>query len=504
MRNILHRTGGALSVLSYVILLYEIWQLCQYGGVRSHLPMLAAAFLLFAAGGILWLTTGWRIRQERAEETGNGKKRAKLWLGLAVMLIATIYFGGRIIYSAVPYNGALSWKLQEWRNKKKVELVHNNFFETGAEGLLADLDEALDLPEELYVTGQFRLDFDGDGTIREIEAFLYGREEGGDTRTYLVDYDVDDGTDMTVWIDGYADAEYDDDMRLAPMLRILKEAPYKEQAATWKQMGAGDTYEILYLGRRSFQTETGLQILSGDADGDGVVSGNFQTGMLSAGGEVMGYEVSLHIPDAEAIPPVRYMMEPEYITPEQIAGEQEAQQTEEAKETDTWTVDASDGSMRYFLDEQHGWMLKVTDAALGSRFYELNRTEDGGTTWETVNTDPFAGNLGVAEGLQFYDENFGFAALTGASQTSSRMYMTTDGGSTFTQIQLPMDTVTELPENAQELGYTLESYAYLCMPEKDGEVWTIDVLAEAVGKEGLRFRSEDGGETWTYEGIVQD
>ena len=154
----------------------------------------------------------------------------------------------------------------------------------------------------------------------------------------------------------------------------------------------------------------------------------------------------------------------------------------------------------HLVDEQHGWMLKVTDAALGSRFYELNRTEDGGTTWETVNTDPFAGNMGVAEGLQFYDENFGFAALTGASQSSSRMYMTKDGGSTFTEILLPMDTVTELPENAQKLGYSLENYAYLCMPEKNGEVWTIDVLAEAAGSEGLRFRSEDRGATWVYEG----
>lgn len=501
MRNILHRVSGAFSVLGYVVLLYQICQLCQYGGVRSHLPMLAAAGILFAACGILWLMTGMQIRQERTEENGKGKKRAELWICLAIMLIASIYFGGRIVYSAIPYHGALSWKLQEWRNKRKVELIHNNFFETGAEGLMEDLDEALDLPETLYIRGRFRLSFDGDGTIQTVETFLYGRDEGGDTRTYLVSYDADNGTDMTVWIDGYAQAEFDEDMGLSPMLRILQEAPCKEQVAAWEQMGAGNTYEILYMGRRSFQTEEGLQILSGDADGDGVVSGTFQPGMLSEGGEVMGYEVSLHIPDVEEVVPVRYMMEPEYITPEQITGEQEAQQTEEAKETDTWTVDDSDGSMRYFLDEQHGWMLEVTDASLGSRFYVLNRTTDGGTTWETVNQDPFDGNIGVAEGLQFYDENFGFVALSGASQTSSRMYMTKDGGSTFTQIQLPMDTVTELPQNAQELGYTLENYAYLCMPEKNGEILTIDVLAEAVAKEGIRFRSEDGGETWIYEGI---
>ena len=31
-------------------------------------------------------------------------------------------FGGRIVYSAVPYHGALSWKLDEWMRKKEVEL----------------------------------------------------------------------------------------------------------------------------------------------------------------------------------------------------------------------------------------------------------------------------------------------------------------------------------------------------------------------------------------------
>ena len=40
---------------------------------------------------------------------------------------------------------------------------------------------------------------------------------------------------------------------------------------------------------------------------------------------------------------------------------------------------------------------------------------DGGSTWECINDDPFSGQLGVAEGLIFYDENFGVAGITGAS-----------------------------------------------------------------------------------------
>lgn len=117
-----------------------------------------------------------------------------------------------------------------------------------------------------------------------------------------------------------------------------------------------------------------------------------------------------------------------------------------------------------------------------------------------MNGDPFAGNIGVAEGLQFFDENVGFAGLSGASQSHSQIFMTTDGGSTFTEIILPMDQVTELQEHAEEYRHTLEDYAYLCMPVKDGDAFTIDVLTAAGENEGIRFRSEDGGVTWKYDG----
>ena len=50
-------------------------------------------------------------------------------------------------------------------------LEHDNFFEDGAEGILEDLRNALELPEELYISNQFQLTFDEEGTIRTIYAF---------------------------------------------------------------------------------------------------------------------------------------------------------------------------------------------------------------------------------------------------------------------------------------------------------------------------------------------
>lgn len=420
---------------------------------------------------------------------------------ILVLVMGNLYFAGRIVYSAIPYHGALSWKIDEWMHKKEVKLEHNNVFRDGAEGILEDLDTAFALPEELYLSNQFQITFDGEGTIKTIYTFLYGKNEEGETKTWLVDYNAGESEYMTVWVDGAADSTYEEDMRLQPMLNILEQAEYKQQVEIWDAVFQPAEFEILYLGRRSFSSASSLTYLPGDADGDGTDSGSDILSKLSSGGEIVGYEVSLHIPALEEVTPVRYIMEPEYISQETLKKEQEEQQTETSKAADAWTVDQTDGAMYFFLDDNTGWRLVVTDAAAGSRFYGMQKTENGGTTWTMINEDPFGGNIGVTEGLQFYDETFGFAALTGASWSYSRLFLTRDGGVTFTQLELPMDTVTELPELAAECGFTAEDYDYINMPEKEDDCLTLRVSTDAGEAEGIFFRSEDEGESWVYAGI---
>ena len=205
----------------------------------------------------------------------------------------------------------------------------------------------------------------------------------------------------------------------------------------------------------------------------------------------------LHMPAVKDITPVRYMMEPEYISQEVL----DKEQMDEVKDVESWTVDQKDGSMYFFLDDKIGWRLVVADAAAGNRFYQFEKTADGGDTWEMENQNPFGGNLGVTEGLEFFDKNFGFAGLTGASQSHSSLYVTRDGGTTFTELQLPLETVTELPPLAKELNFTIENYKY-CeeIQEEKEDILTIKTLTGA-GEIPNRFESKDNGETWAYAGI---
>ena len=383
-----------------------------------------------------------------------------LWAEGLVASIATAYLIGRIIYAGIPYNGALSWELDQWRNQKEVVLEHDNFFADGVEGVLEDLDGALDLPEDLYIVNQYQMTFDANGKIKSIYTFLYGQDKNGRTRTFLIDYDESRGRDMTVRINGNADTDFDEDKRLAPMLTILENASCEETVNAWAQAGMGDEFEILYMGKRSFDSLDGLEYLPGDVDGDGITFDDKAMKQMQAGGEIQGFEVSLHIPAAEYVTPVRYIMEPVYISRETLNQEQEQQQTESAKEAETWSVDNTDGTMYFFLNDDLGWRLVVADAAAGSRFYQMEKTENGGTSWEMANKDPFGGQIGVTEGLIFFDENFGFAGLTGASQSSSSLYMTRDGGETFTQVQLLKSSFPDPGRNRRSHAASVMMHAH--------------------------------------------
>lgn len=502
----MHKYSFKISLLCYIFTLYQLWHLCQYGGLRSHLPELAIGAVGFIVTLFLRLTSK---KQNPIPNSENTMKKKISHMEVVIFTLITFFFGTCIVYSAIPYHGALSWKIDEWMHQKEVKLEHDNLFESGIEGILEDLDEALDIPEELYITNKFQVTFAEDGTIQSIDAFLYGKEESGEKQTYLIDYDADNSEYMTVQVNGNSNGAYEEDMRLAPMLEILSVANWESQVKEWADSVSEDekevqTYELLYFGRRSFSTGKALRYLPGDVDGDGVDEGSNIIYKLRDGGQVVGFEVSLHILPLEETTPVRYIMEPEYITQEELNKDNVLQQSEEAKETDSWIVDQSDGTMYFFLDKEIGWRLVVTDAAAGSRFYVLEKTIDGGSTWERIHEDPFSGQLGVTEGLLFMDENIGFAGLTGASQSYSALYLTKDGGKSFEKIELPMDTVTQLPESAQEYGYTIVDFDYLHMPEKKEDGWLIKVTTEAPENMGILFQSTDNGVTWGYDGVVED
>ena len=451
-------------------------------------------------------------------ENTRKKYQLKNWLK-AGMILLLVCLGGLYFFKT-------SERFQN-NDEVKITLKHDNFFDDSVAGILEDLDNEIGLPKKIYLVNHFNVTFYATGEIAAIDTFFYGEDENGETRTYLVDYNRKKSSKMTVYINNYAETDYEEDMCLTPLFELLGNIKVKEQVDSWAEETKSHTFGISYSGKRAFTSADSLQVINAentDTNGNSILS------QVQYGGEVTGFAVTFSTGGEENTDKIiTYIINPKYTSAAVLAQQNRLEQIEKAKnssgdvtgdnngnkdngiisgsededgeEATPWTENREDGSVYFFLDSNTGYRLLVADAAAGSRFYELECTKDGGQSWNQLNADPFCGNIGVAEGIEFYNENLGVIGLRGASGAYSTLYLTQDGGKTFSMIELPMDEVTELPDSAAQYGLEKSDYDYCEMPQQEDGKFTIKVISEQGETDGILFESTDNGNTWNYSGI---
>ena len=452
------------------------------------------------------------------------KYQLKNWLK-AGMILLLVCLGGLYFFKT-------SERFQK-NDEVKITLKHDNFFDDSVAGILEDLDNEIGLPKKIYLVNHFNVTFYATGEIAAIDTFFYGEDENGETRTYLVDYNRKKSSKMTVYINNYAETDYEEDMCLTPLFELLGNIKVKEQVDSWAEETKSHTFGISYSGKRAFTSADSLQVINAenaDIDGNADTNENSILSQLEYGGEVTGFAVIFSTGGEENTDKIiTYIVNPKYTSAAVLAQQNRLEQIEKAKnssgdvtgdnngnkdngiisgsededgeEATPWTENREDGSVYFFLDSNTGYRLLVADAAAGSRFYELECTKDGGQSWNQLNADPFCGNMGVAEGIEFYNENLGVIGLRGASGAYSTLYLTQDGGKTFSMIELPMDEVTELPDTAAQYGLEKSDYDYCEMPQQEDGKFKIKVISEQGETDGILFESTDNGNTWNYSGI---
>lgn len=452
------------------------------------------------------------------QESTRKKYQLKNWLKAGMILLLAC-LGGLYFFKT-------SERFQK-NDEVKITLKHDNFFDDSVAGILEDLDNEIGLPKKIYLVNHFNVTFYATGEIAAIDTFFYGEDENGETRTYLVDYNRKKSSKMTVYINNYAETDYEEDMCLTPLFELLGNIKVKEQVDSWAEETKSHTFGISYSGKRAFTSADGLQVINAentDTNGNSILS------QVEYGGEVTGFAVTFSTGGEENTDKIiTYIINPKYTSAAVLAQQNRLEQIEKAKnssgdvtgdnngnkdngiisgsededgeEATPWTENREDGSVYFFLDSNTGYRLLVADAAAGSRFYELEYTKDGGQSWNQLNADPFCGNMGVAEGIEFYNENLGVIGLRGASGAYSTLYLTQDGGKTFSMIELPMDEVTELPDTAAQYGLEKSDYDYCEMPQQEDGKFKIKVISEQGETDGILFESTDNGNTWNYSGI---
>lgn len=168
-----------------------------------------------------------------------------------------------------------------------------------------------------------------------------------------------------------------------------------------------------------------------------------------------------------------------------------------------------------FFDEKNGVVVcgygLTGENQQSSRIYT---TTDGGETWNTVGSGP-ANN--VLKGVLYTDSNTGFFCYDYVNGMDSNLYITRDGGKTFSKVlfeeqeldstainsQTPTSSTTSSDGSGQQIKWS-DVYKDAVVPIVDTSgVITVYLTQGASGtyndgKTAAKYQSSDNGNTWKY------
>ena len=147
------------------------------------------------------------------------------------------------------------------------------------------------------------------------------------------------------------------------------------------------------------------------------------------------------------------------------------------------------------------YRMAVADAAAGSRMYVLLKSRDNGKNWYMPSAAPFGDAAGGSIEFTFINEALGFATLSHNGGDEAVLYVTKDGGKTYTEVTLKNNPEVALGDT------TYTPYDFPWMPYVENDTL---VLLAGQGADGdynggdtnkvARFVSSDLGETFVFEG----
>lgn len=473
----------SVFILIYWISFYELYTLCRFGRFKNNITILFGCMVFFLVWFIILII---RIVKKPAAVSEQSVDRYNFYLRfktiwncviIITLVLITCFYGVKIYHSGVNYNGKLSWYLNDIKNKRTVKFENNNIYINGIEGMFADINKKVNMPEKLYIVNNFSLNFDSSGKIISFDTFLYGKNTKGKIESYLISYNSKRSENIIIYLNGYANANYNDDKLLEPFIKTMKVIPLKKTVSKWTE----EQYGILYSGKRSFGYNT-----TGIVDIDS--KGNTNSA-VNANSEIIGYTVSVFVPGKEnKYIPIRYNLT------DSLNSIKTAEPSKDNKTSSNQSN--SSGVDEFYLTKQVGYRLEITAAAAGSRSYSLNATINAGLTWKTINEDPFSGMVGVAAGITFFKDKLGFLCLSYSGGSNGQLYRTEDGGISYKKVNFPGIKI------ALDGGKTYNPFDLPQMPyEKEG---SLNVLV-GQGSDGdyngeckALYQSKDNGVTWQY------
>lgn len=206
-----------------------------------------------------------------------------------------VYYVGS---NAVNYNGALAWKISEWKTETRIKLATDNFYETKLDGIMNSVRAKMEL-EPYLMSNDIEIGFEKDGTITDLYMYIYGFDENQKLQSGYLIYTRGNKIKLHKqdW-NGDGTTVYDHNNDLSIVINMLNWIPVKDQVKRWDE----ENNAVMYKGIRNWGvTREGIHYI--DESGKTIPS--------SADPGNYGPTISLYIPGKEdTIIPQRYIYKP--------------------------------------------------------------------------------------------------------------------------------------------------------------------------------------------------
>lgn len=467
--------SNPIFVVGYVITTYLIYEIFNWGLFSCNKKLLLISIINFIVFFLVFMIRIIKnVILKRKEDEEDSKIDSSLYkkiivpLGIGIIIVATIFYGGKTVLLIINNQGSISENINDYKSKTRVKFQHNNIFRYGIQGIFTDVEEVVDLPDEKYLVNTFDLEFDREGNITRFFTCIIGYNKEKELEVYVLTYKKG-FTDKIVVEKGASgeDHEINDNKRLQPLIDTVALSPIEEAISLWD----GDRFGIIYFGKRNWGEDTKGTVFID-------YNGNMKT-IQYVTAPIIGYTVSIFVPDKEdRITPIRYNLVDKIENVYQYSNE---------NVIDPHNPNQGDEKNKLvsFISEKEGYKIEVTGTAMGSRWYGLYYTENEGKDWKYIN-EVTSLESGDALGMLFIDKDKGFVSLPRKSGQGSNLYKTEDGGKSFEIIEF------NLPEGNA-------SYDYPMVPKYEDGILTVEIGKGSDGDYGgdvVIVQSKDKGKSW--------
>ncbi|WP_419727208.1 glycosyl hydrolase [Terrisporobacter petrolearius] len=363
-----------ILIMAYGFFFYKLDEICKYGRHNYNLQILILLTVFFIL--VIIITSIKSIKNKKDNLSRLARSKPWKYTSIALIIAITSFYGYNIYKSSVNFGGKLSWFILRAKTERSVEFEHNNFYKYGVAGIFNDINEKYPLPKKLYISNEFQLQFNSDGKITDLYAFVYGKNKDGQEKSYLITYD-NKSNKMTLRLDGVVNGDYNEYKLLDPLVETVRAINIKKSYLKNNEK----EYGLLYSGKRSWGYNT-TGLISIYEDGHELkLEDIYNIYLEEFSGEITGYSVSLYIPNKkEEITPFRYNLinDTDWSKSQNILPGYNPNKEEE--KPDELNNPNKSNKEEFHLSNKIGYKLNPMDAALGSVFYELIKTTDGGAT----------------------------------------------------------------------------------------------------------------------------